>query len=292
MDWSIIAVIIQLIFLEGILSIDNAAVLGAMVAVLPSDQDVQWPRSLHGLGRALHPFLGPQRTAALRVGLLGAYVGRGIMLVLASFVVQNPWLKLLGAAYLIRLAFNDLAESAMEEDVEGQPRSLQNKGFWMIVLNVELADLVFSLDNVVAAVSLSDKLWVVMVGVALGILMMRFAAGLFSIAVEKEHILKKAAYILVLNIGVELLLEDLAHVEIGDWLRFGISIGTLVLCILYAHLKFLHVFRPVLLWLSQGIRHLNGLVDWALAPVYAFLRLLGWLLRLIFGGGKKSAQEV
>lgn len=290
MDWSIVAIIVQLIFLEGILSIDNAAVLGAMVAVLPNDKDIEWPPSLHGLGKALHPFLGPQRTAALRVGLLGAYVGRGLMLLLASVVVQNPWLKLVGAAYLIRLAFNDLAETSMEEDVEGEPRSLQNKGFWMVVLNVELADLVFSLDNVVAAVSLSDKLWVVMLGVAIGILMMRFAAGLFAIAVIKEPILKKAAYILVLVIGIELLLEDLAHVEIGDWLRFGISMGILVLCVIYARVKFLHVFRPVLVWLSQGIRHLNGLMDWALAPLFGIVRLIFLLLRLIFTKRKPEPQ--
>jgi tellurite resistance protein TerC len=161
----------------------------------------------------------------------------------------------------------------------------------MVVLNVELADLVFSLDNVVAAVSLSDQLWVVMLGVAIGILMMRFAAGLFAVAVQREPILKKAAYILVLNIGIQLLLEDLAHVEISDWLRFGISIGTLVLCIAYARLKFLHVFNPVLVWLSQGIRHMNGLVDWAIAPVFAILRLFFMLLRLVFGGRKKAPVE-
>lgn len=50
------------------------------------------------------------------------------------------------------------------------------------------------------AVSLSDKLWVVMLGVFIGILLMRFAY-LFSYVVEKLPIPKKAAYILVFNIG-------------------------------------------------------------------------------------------
>jgi hypothetical protein len=44
MDWSIVAIILQLIFLEGILSIDNAAVLGAMVTHLPDDRAIIWPR--------------------------------------------------------------------------------------------------------------------------------------------------------------------------------------------------------------------------------------------------------
>ena len=41
-----VTIIIQLIFLEGILSIDNAAVLGALVVVLPVDKLVPFPRSL------------------------------------------------------------------------------------------------------------------------------------------------------------------------------------------------------------------------------------------------------
>ncbi|MBK8619581.1 MAG: hypothetical protein IPN96_21300 [Anaerolineales bacterium] len=82
--WPIVVIVLQLIFLEGILSIDNAAVIGALVSPLPDDQDVPWPAGLQKLGKILDPFLGHQRLAALRVGLLGAYVGRGAMLFLTS----------------------------------------------------------------------------------------------------------------------------------------------------------------------------------------------------------------
>lgn len=73
MDFSIIAIIIQLIFLEGILSIDNAAILGAMVTKLPEHDPIPWPNALKGIGHNLDRMLGPQRIAALRVGLIGAY---------------------------------------------------------------------------------------------------------------------------------------------------------------------------------------------------------------------------
>ena len=96
-------------------------------------------------------------------------------------------------------------------------------------------DLAFSIDNVVAAVSLSHKLWVVGLGVAIGILAMRYAAGIFSYLVEREPVLQRAAYVLILNIGVELLVEDFAHIEINDWLKFGISITTLLLALAYEH---------------------------------------------------------
>lgn len=277
MNWSILVIIIQLIFLEGILSLDNAAVLGALVTSLPDDQPVPWPRALKRLGDLLHPLLGNERTAALRVGLLGAYVGRGVMLFLATLIIQNPWLKLIGAAYLVRLAFDNLGsegESVEEEDAEVETRKPRTSKFWGIVVMVELTDLIFSLDNVVAAVTLSNRFFVVLLGVAIGILLMRFAAGLFSYAVEREPILKNAAYILVFNIGVELLLSELFKIEISDWMRFGISIATIGLCLIYAHVRPLQKLRPALTWLARGFARMNALVDWLLEPVTALFSLL------------------
>src|SRR5678809_1561797 len=106
----ILLIVIQLIFLEAILSIDNAAVLGAMVSTLPDDQTIPWPKWLRKIGRRLNPLLGKQRLAALRVGLLGAYVGRGAMLFITSFLIHNSWIKLVGAVYLIHLAFDNLED--------------------------------------------------------------------------------------------------------------------------------------------------------------------------------------
>ncbi|WP_054521571.1 TerC family protein [Thermanaerothrix daxensis] len=281
MDWSIPIVILQLILLEGLLSIDNAAVLGAMVAHLPDDQPIRWPRALEKIGQRLHRVLGNQRTAALRVGLLGAYLGRGLMLALAAWVIQYPWLRIIGAAYLIRLAFDNLGQPEPgEEDAHAHP--LEQHSFWIVVLTVEMTDLVFSLDNVVAAVSLSNRLWVVMTGVAIGILMMRFAAGLFSYAVEREPILKPAAYLLVLAIGVELLLEEWVGLDLNDWLRFGISISIILISLLYAHSRVLQLLRPVLLWIGQGFANINELVDWALVPLMVALRLLGAFPRVVY----------
>jgi tellurite resistance protein TerC len=275
MDWSILVIIVQLIFLEGILSIDNAAVLGALVTPLPSDLKIPWPRILARLGHLLDPVLGHQRLAALRVGLLGAYLGRGLMLLIASFIIQNQWLKLIGAAYLIRLALDDLGSGNNSgEDEEGEGRELKKHTFWATVLTVELMDLAFSIDNVVAAVSLSDKLWVVILGVAIGILAMRYAAGIFSYLIEREPVLQKAAYILLLNIGVELILEDLAGLEISDWTKFAISLSTLLLAVAYARIPALKIFRPALVWLGRGFGIINELVSWLLSPLSGLVKLL------------------
>jgi tellurite resistance protein TerC len=291
MDLTIIAIIIQLIFLEGVLSIDNAAVLGTMVIPLPKDQPIPWPSLLRPVGRVLNPLLGKQRTAALRVGLLGAYLGRGLMLLLASFVVNNPWLKIIGAFYLIRLAFENMG---MEEGTEEptHERQIDATRFWLVVLNVEIADLIFSLDNVVAAVSLSDKLWVVMIGVGLGILTMRFAAGFFSYAIEREPVLKSAAYLLVLNIGVQLILEDLVGIEINDWVRFGLSLSIIFLCLLYAHSRLVRRLRPLFIWFAHGFGSLNEIITWLLSPLFWLFRLAGRGIRSLIALTRRQADGV
>jgi tellurite resistance protein TerC len=273
-DLSVTYIIIQVIFLEGILSIDNAAVLGAMVSVLPPKDMVPWPGPLKSLGPPVHRVLGGQRAAALKVGLLGAYVGRGLMLVLANFVIHNPYLKILGAAYLIKLAFSNLGEAEAGEEDQVRAKRMEGKTFWSVVIAVELADLAFSLDNVVAVVALSSNLYIVMFGVFIGILTMRFAAGVFTWMILREPILKPAAYLVVFNIGAELLMDEFLGIEIGGGLKFVISAGTLILFVVYARIKPLHILQPVFDWVAEGMADVNELLDWLLIPVKLVLKLL------------------
>lgn len=236
MDIAAVTIIIQLIFLEGILSIDNAAVLGAMVAHLPNDRPIPWPRPLRFLEGWSQITLGYQREAALKVGLLGAYIGRGLMLALASVIIHVPWLRIIGAAYLVYLAFHHFAElyhtHRAEAGHEETPRV--RGGFWPTVLAIELADLAFSIDNVIAAVALSDKFWVVMLGVAIGILVMRFAATIFTRMIAWEPALQTGAFLLLLAIGAELLAEEVWHVHIEEMTQFAISASILILTVIVA----------------------------------------------------------
>lgn len=284
-DSAVILIIIQLIFLEGILSLDNAAVLGAMVAPLPDDQPIPWPSWLTGIGHRLDHMLGTQRDAALKVGLLGAYVGRGLMLALAQVVVQNPWLRLVGGLYLLYLALNYLAELGHESQhaQDDTPRATVNAGFWSVVLSVELADLAFSLDNVVAAVSLSQDYWIVLLGVAIGILLMRFAASIFSRLIDWEPNLEIAAYLLILAISVELILDDLFGIHFMPWQigsltidpevqQFSITVMILLLTVALSRVRWLQWVNVI--W--PPILRALGLL------VYP-LRLITWPFRALIG---------
>lgn len=268
----ILPIIIQLIFIEGILSIDNATILGALAATLPDDKPVPYPRPLSFLQGVTNRLLGNQQLAALRIGLLVAYAGRGLMLFLAHWISRYPLLQILGAAYLIKLAMQQLKPSGDGE--AGVDVALAAAAFWPVVWRIELADLALSLDNVVTAVALSPDLWVVMLGVALGILAMRFAAGVFTRLIRREPILETAAYLIILAIGTELILSELPGISFPLWFKSLISAVLLLACVAYARLPFLQRLTPVLHGLGRGIGLFDRAIDRLFAPVTAVAKRL------------------
>ncbi len=73
-------------------------------------------------------------------------------------------------------------------------------------------DLAFSIDNVFAAVALSDNFYIIMAGVAIGILAMRFVAGWFVNLIEKHPSLEKSAFIVIFLLGLKLIVSGFV-----DW---------------------------------------------------------------------------
>lgn len=251
-----LTVIVQLIFLEGVLSIDNAAVLGAMVAPLPADRPVPWPAWLRAPARALDSLLGNQRSAALKVGLLGAYLGRGAMLLMAHLIIQQRWFQFLGGAYLLYLAANHLTQPDENTAPEGETAhsTVAGAAFWPTVLIIELTDLIFSLDNIVAAVALTSHILVLMAGVALGMLALRVAAGLFSQFIAREPILESAAYILLLTIGLRFIGELWFAIKTPPLVQFGLSLAIVLFALLYAHWPRLHGLQPFFRFCQEVMR--------------------------------------
>jgi YkoY family integral membrane protein len=191
-------IILNLIVLEGLLSVDNAAVLATMVKDLPQDQ----------------------RKRALSWGIWGAYILRGACLLIAGLLVSLWWLKILGGLYLAWLCISHFtsANDSIEENVDkGQSKIFYYaqkwfglSAFWATIVLVEVMDLVFSIDNIFAAVALSDRMWVIVVGVFIGIAAMRLVAGWFLSLMEKHPSLAVSAYIVIGLLGLKLVLAGLA----------------------------------------------------------------------------------
>lgn len=194
-------IVLNLIIIESLLSVDNAAVLASMAMKLPKEQ----------------------RGKALRYGIIGAYVFRGLCLVLAGWLIHIWWLKPVGGAYLLFLAIKHFMHSEKENldeikhEADDAPKSKFYQltvgkigPFWGTVIAIEVMDLAFSLDNVLAAVAYTESLpspgnlYLLWVGVFIGILAMRFVAQGFVKLMEKFPFLETAAFLVIGLLGIKL----------------------------------------------------------------------------------------
>lgn len=192
---AILLAIGTLILMEGLLSADNALVLAVMVRHLPDKQ---------------------QQRRALRYGIWGAFIFRFIAVLTASYLLQFWFLKVFGGLYLLYLALKHLLFPEHEPEGGEAPKRRFGSGFWGTVINVELADIAFSIDSILAAVAMARALpahlqenenltlGIIYLGGILGIITMRFVAGFFIILLDKFQGLAVGAYWLVAWIGLKL----------------------------------------------------------------------------------------
>jgi YkoY family integral membrane protein len=185
-----VLIFLNIMILEIVLSIDNAAVLAAMVKELPKEQQKK----------------------ALTYGIAGAYVFRGLALLFASVLIKLVWLKVAGGLYLMYLAYNALSTNV---DQGGESKMTIKIPFlsalWSTIVAIEMMDLVFSIDNVFAAVAFTPNLWLICGGVFIGILAMRFATTKFVKVLEKNPILERVAYWVIGALGLKLVSSYWLH---------------------------------------------------------------------------------
>lgn len=248
-------IILSLILIEGLLSVDNALALAGMASHLPQNE----------------------RFVALRYGLIGAYVFRGLALAGAHYIIGNPWLKILGAVYLLHLMASHFADHHAAERPLGKRKLKAPRGFWATVIGIELMDLSLSVDNVVAAVAMSPKLWVVVTGVFMGIIALRYVAGWGVRLIERIPVLGHTAFILIGYVGVTLIVELTMHVQVSPLQKF---IG---ICVIVA----------LSLWYSrwEGVRRVSKpVLSVARWPLIAYAAVSDPVFRGIAYPFKKAAR--
>ena len=208
-----------LVALEGLLSADNAMVLAVLVLGLPK----------------------AEQHKALRYGIVGAFAFRTIATLLAVYLITLGWVKLAGAAYLIYLAFNHFFLTSAEDRRKAPPAraAFGLSAFWATVVKVELTDIVFAIDSILVAVAMSQKLWVILAGGLLGIVMMRVVIGKLLSLIEKYPPLVDGAFIIILWVGAKLFLEYLhkegyVHFEVPNWFSLGLIVLIFAASFVYA----------------------------------------------------------
>jgi YkoY family integral membrane protein len=194
-----LAIIGNLIIIESLLSVDNAAVLATMVMDLPEKE----------------------RNKALKYGIWGAYFFRGLAMIFAAVLIKIWWLKPIGGLYLLYLVYDWYKSKqtvSTEDDTIDKKSNWLYKAtvgslgtFWATVALVELMDMAFSIDNVFAAVAFTPNIILVCIGVFIGILAMRFIAQWFVKLMEKYDFLETAAFIVIGILGIKLVLSLYEH---------------------------------------------------------------------------------
>ncbi len=228
----------NLILIESLLSVDNAAVLATMVMDLPAHQ----------------------RNKALKYGIIGAYVFRGLCLLFATWLVKIWWLKPLGGIYLIMLFYNwwKGKRTVTKEDdlIEKKSNWFYRRAaflvgpFWATIFLVEIMDLAFSIDNVFAAVAYTDNIILIWTGVFIGILAMRFVAQGFVRLMNKYPYLETAAFIVLAILGIKLTISVVEHFWPEHW--FTIMMKSHEFDLIVSILTILIFIAPILItWIAQ-----------------------------------------
>jgi YkoY family integral membrane protein len=219
-EGSDLVTILLLVLLEGLLSADNAMVLAVLVLGLPKAHQKQ----------------------ALRYGILGAFVFRGLATLLAIYLIALAWVKVLGAAYLLFLVYRHFFTGETAEGRRTPPKAKPWMGisaFWVTVGKVEMTDIVFAIDSILVAVAMSPKIWVVLTGGVLGIITMRMVIGRLLALIERYPALVDGAFVIIGWVGFKLLIEflhaeNIVGFEIPKWLSLGLIVVIFAAAFYYA----------------------------------------------------------
>ena len=175
--------LLVLVALEAVLSADNAIALASISKGLEDPTEQQ---------------------KALNLGLIIAFVLRISLILTATWVIQYWQFELLGALYLLWLVFQHFTSNT---DSEGEDQGPRFASVWQAIPMIAFTDLAFSLDSVTTAIAVSDNTFIVVTGATIGIIALRFMAGLFIRWLDEFVHLESAGYITVGFVGLRLLVK-------------------------------------------------------------------------------------
>ena len=162
----------EILVIDVVLAGDNAIVVGALAAGLPTEQ----------------------RKKVILLGVLAALVLRVIFALMVSQLLQIVGLILAGGLLLLWVAFKmwrelrHSAANAGSAEVEGDEHSGMKpaRSFASAAWGVALADVSMSLDNVLAvAGAAKDHPWVLVFGLVLSVVLMGIAANFIAKYIER-----------------------------------------------------------------------------------------------------------
>jgi predicted tellurium resistance membrane protein TerC len=205
--------------MEVVLGVDNVVFLTILTGRLPAAQQPSARRL--GLGLALVTRLGLLFAISWVMGLTSP-----LFTVLGRAVSGRDLILLGGGLFLIGKATTEIHEKL--EASGPAPGGGGRGGFWLVIAEVAVLDLVFSLDSVITAVGMAQHLPIMVAAmlVAVGV-MLAFAEAVGKF-VERHPTMKMLALSFLILIGVMLVAEGLGkHLDKG-YIYFAMAFSLLV----------------------------------------------------------------
>jgi predicted tellurium resistance membrane protein TerC len=205
---------LTLAVLEIVLGIDNIILLALLVDRLPQRQR----RSARYLGSG---FAMLTRIALLASVLWMSRITRPLLVLKGAEVSVRDLVLFGGGAFLV-------VQSALEIRAMLQQRSPEPKrglmsGFWMVIAQVGVIDIVFSVDSVFTAIGLAKRIEVMIAAIVVSVLIMMAVSSAVGRFIERRPTLKALALAFLILVGVSLIGESV-NVEIPQgYLYFAIA---------------------------------------------------------------------
>ncbi len=224
-----------LTLLEIVLGIDNIVFIAILVGRLPEAQRQR--ARIIGLALAMLTRIALLLSLVWLMGLTAP-----LFEILGEEISGRDLILLGGGAFL-------LAKSTMEihnslESPEEQQQSMKRASFLLVILQVAIIDIVFSLDSVITAVGLAQHVQVMVAAIVVAILVMMLAAKAISDFIDEHPTVKMLALSFLTLIGVVLMAEGLdLHIPKGYvYFAMAYSVGVEML-----NLRLRKKRQPVLL---------------------------------------------
>jgi predicted tellurium resistance membrane protein TerC len=227
--------LLTLTVLEVVLGIDNVIFLSILAGKLPKAQQAR----------------------ARRLGLLGAFVTRLLLLMSIAWIVRltrplfavfghgvsgRDLILLGGGLFLIAKATFEIHNKLEGEEHGPEASKRARASFAAVILQIMLIDMVFSLDSVITAVGMAEHISVMVIANVIALGIMLSASGPISAFVDKHPTVKMLALSFLLLIGTNLVAEGVGfHVPKG-YTYFAMGFSVLVEML---NLRLRRVTQPV-----------------------------------------------
>ncbi|MBS0182984.1 MAG: TerC family protein [Nitrospira sp.] len=205
--------------LEVVLGIDNIIFISVLVGRLPQRQR-NVARRL-GLGLAMVARLGLLFSISLMMELTAP-----LFTILSQVISGRDLILIIGGLFLLIKATHEIHNSL--EGTDEQDLSTVPVGLGMMLFQIALLDIVFSLDSVITAVGLVDEVSVMATAIIAAVLLMMFAARPIGDFVDAHPTIKILALSFLILVGVTLMVEGFdVHVPKG-YIYFSMAFSVAV----------------------------------------------------------------